>query len=119
MTKIMRDIPQVFSGDLRRQGTNSHDEARFGGGETLDNAAFLLLGAAQVVFGDVHWTRSHKASHGLIERFEVVAFQDDDVLCPGLGERQEPQQTQGYLHIPQPCVPCTSSTPLPCAYHSY
>ena len=51
---------------------------------------FLFLGAAQVVFGDVHWTRSNKASHGLIERFEVVAFQDHDVLCPGLGERQEP-----------------------------
>ena len=80
----------MFSGDLRRQGTNRHDEARFGGGETLDNAAFLFLRAAQVVFGDTHWTRSYKASHGLIERFEVMAFQDDDVLCPGFGEWQEP-----------------------------
>jgi len=84
------DIPQVFSGDLRRQGTNRYDEARFGRGETLDNATFLFLGATQVVFGDVHWTCGNKASHGLIERFEVVAFQDHDALCPGLGERQEP-----------------------------
>jgi hypothetical protein len=85
-----RDIPQVFSGDLSGQGTNSHDEARFGGGETLDNATFLFLGAAQVVFGDMRWTRGNKASHGLIEWFEVMAFQDHDVLCPGWGERQEP-----------------------------
>jgi hypothetical protein len=38
----------------------------------------------------MRWTRGNKASYSLIERFEVVAFQDHDVLCPGLGEWQEP-----------------------------
>ena len=101
----------MFSSDLRGQGTNSHDEAWFRGGETLDNATFLLLGAAQVVFGDTHGTRSHKASYGLIEWFEVVTFQHHDVLGHGLGARQEPQQPQCYPQIRQPCVPCTLLPP--------
>jgi hypothetical protein len=50
----------------------------------------------QVVCGDVRWTRSNKASQGLIEWFEVVAFEDNDALCHGLGERHKPQHTQEH-----------------------